>query len=174
VYLPQGWEEQFLYQIELAEKTYSKVAVAGVYGIHREGGGVRRAGHVLDRGNLLREAQPLPCLADSLDELLFAVRVSSGLLLDEELGFDFYATDVTLQAQQAGLRSVVVDSYCEHWSDTPSRGPVASGICDRIIASAERFERKWQHRLPVTTPCFEIHHLGDVREFVRYATGLPK
>ena len=112
-------------------------------------------------------------LVDSLDELLLAVRTDAGLRLDPALGFDFYATDLVLQAQARGLCAAVVDGYCEHWSSTPSQGSAPQSLLDRINASGDVFERKWAHRLPVTTPCFPVEREGDVRQFLAQALALP-
>lgn len=162
VYLPFGWDNQFKHGLRTAESLFSGLAVVGVYGVTGAGPTARRAGHVLDRGQLLHEPFTLPCLVDSMDELLFAVRCSSHLELDAGLGWDFYATDMVLQAQELGHQCAVVDALCEHWSDTPTSGLMPSGLMERIDKSAKHFERKWAHRLPITTPCFEIGKPGDV------------
>lgn len=170
VFLPDGWDVGFARGLIDAQTRYPDMAVAGVYGVAGAATLAKRAGQVLDRGNLLREPEPLPCLVDSLDELLFAVRVDSGLRLDPALGFDFYATDLVLQAQANGRQAVVIDAYCEHWSDTPASGCVPGTVVDRICASAAVFERKWATSFPVTTPCFDIARKGDVAEFIRRIT----
>jgi len=161
VHLPPDWDHTFIAAIRAAETRFPKLAVVGVYGVAGAGAAARRAGHVLDRGTLLREATPLPCRADSIDEMLFAVRVDAGLLLDPALGFDFYGTDVVLSAQQSGLDAAVVDACCEHWSNTP-REIAAPSLAARVARSGEIFERKWRHRLPVSTSCFSIDKVGDV------------
>lgn len=161
VLLPAGWDRRFAAALAEAGRRFPQLAVAGVYGLAGHGAGARRAGHVLDRGTLLREPEPLPCAADSLDELLVAVRPASGLRFDPALGFDFYATDLVLQARQRGLQCAVVDAYCEHWSDTPRSG-APPGLAARIKASARAFEAKWAGQLPVSTPCFHIDRAGAV------------
>jgi hypothetical protein len=98
--------------------------------------------------------------------LLFAVRVDSKLRLDPALGFDFYATDLVLQAQQQGWQCAVLDVCCEHWSDTPASGAVPTAVVQRIKQSARVFERKWEAKLPISTPCFEINKAGDVAAFI--------
>jgi hypothetical protein len=143
-----------------------QLAVAGVYGIASGPGPVRRAGHVLDRGALLRESAALPCAVDSLDELLFAVRADSPLKLDPALGFDFYATDIVLQAQARGLSAAAVDAYCEHWSDTPTGATVAAGLAERILRSGRAFEAKWSHRFPLETSLLPLRAPGDVERFI--------
>lgn len=166
VFLPDGWDKRFSQALAAAQRQFPKLAVAGVYGIAGAGAQARRAGHVLDRGTLLREGSPLPCLVDSLDELLFAVRVDTGLQLDPALGFDFYATDLVLQAQAQGWQCAVLDACCEHWSGTPASGAVPPAVVQRIKRSAQIFERKWSQRLPITTPCFDIAQPGDVAAFI--------
>ena len=86
--------------------------------------------------------------------------------MDPALGYDFYGTDVVLKAREAGLQSAVIDAYCEHWSDTPMGGTMPAKLVQRILASATVFEGKWQHRFPITTPCFDIAATGDVQKFV--------
>jgi hypothetical protein len=166
VFLPEGWDTRFTDVLAEALERFPRLAVAGVYGIAGTGVNARRAGHVLDRGTMLLEPEPLPCLVDSLDELLFAVRVDSGLQLDPALGFDFYATDLVLQAHARGWQCAVVDACCEHWSGTPASGAVAQAVVNRIKASALAFEQKWASRLPITTPCFHIAKPGDVASFI--------
>ena len=173
VFLPQDWDTLFTQALAVALQRFPKLAVAGVYGIAGAGADARRAGHVLDRGTLLREPAPLPCLVDSLDELLFAVRIDTGLRLDPALGFDFYATDVVLQAQAQGWQCAVVDAYCEHWSGTPASGDIPQAVVERILANGEVFEHKWRHRLPVTTPCFEMNQPGDVAQSINQIMAIP-
>lgn len=167
VVLPAGWDHRFLAALHEAQQRWPRLAVAGVYGL----AGSERAGHVLDRGRVLREALPLPSPADSLDELLFAVRADSGLALDPSLGFDFYATDLVLQAQAAGLQAAVVDAYCEHWSDTPTGREVGDALAQRILASGRAFEAKWASRFPVHTSWLTLRAPGDVERFVRDLRG---
>lgn len=166
VLLPEGWDTRFLQALAQGVRQFPQAVVAGVYGISGRGAAAHRAGHVLDRGTLLREPCPLPCLADSLDELLFAVQAGHGLTLDPALGFDFYGTDVVLQAQSRGLQALVVDAYCEHWSNTPTGRVIPASLARRIQASGTAFERKWAHRLPVQTSWLAVERPGDVDRFL--------
>lgn len=163
VVLPLDWDTQFVIALTRAMQLYPKLAVVGVYGIAGSGTQATRAGHVLDRGTLLRESTALPCLVDSLDELLFAVRVDSHLQLDAALGFDFYGTDLVLEAQKKGLQCAVVDAYCEHWSDTPLQGAMPSTLITRVMDSSREFKKKWASRLPVSTSCFELTRDSDLQ-----------
>lgn len=166
VYLPSGWETQFQRALYEAQLLWPSLAVAGVYGVRGADKDIVRAGHVLDRGQLLKEPTSLPCQVDSIDELLVAVRTNTDLRMDPAMGFDFYATDLVLQAQEAQMCAAVLDAFCEHWSDTPAHGVMPSSLINRVKKNALAFEYKWEHRLPVTTPCFEIHKPGDVANFV--------
>lgn len=162
VFLPSGWDQQFISALHAAAGIFPRLAVAGVYGIVGASVAAQRAGHLLDRGCLLKEPLALPCRVDSLDELLFAVRGNSGLQLDPALRFDFYASDLALMAMERNLQAVVVDAYCEHWSSTPQDAAISTGLFDRILASGKVFEKKWAHRLPFATSCFSIERVGDV------------
>lgn len=172
VFLPEGWDARFMQVLSEAQALFPRLAVAGVYGIAGAGVQAQRAGHVLDRGTLLCEPTPLPCLVDSLDELLFAVRVGTGLQLDPALGFDFYATDLVLQAQAQGWQCAVVDACCEHWSGTPAFGTMPAGVAERIQSNGAAFEHKWRDRLPVTTPCFDVVQPGDVALSIARIVGM--
>ena len=166
VYLPQGWDLKFASALQEAVSHWPMLAVAGVYGVSGFGPRITRSGHVLDRGKDLHEPTPLPALTDSLDELLVAVKVGSGLRMDPALGFDFYGTDLVLQAKQKGMQAAVLEAYCEHWSNTPDVRPLPESLVRRISQNAQAFEHKWQHALPLSTSCFDIAKPGDVAQFL--------
>lgn len=166
VRLPPGWWDQFAQALQQASAQWSNLAVVGVYGLSGWGESAVRAGEVCDRGQWLREPTALPCPASSLDELLVAVDLGSGLWMDESLGFDFYATDLCLQARAAGRAAAVLGAPCFHESATPARGSLPRSTLARIAESGQAFERKWAPQLPVLTPCFEIRQPGDVRAFI--------
>ena len=162
VVLPEGWDALFGQAIAHAERQWGRLSVVGAYGVIGAGAQAVHAGHVLDRGHVLRGAAPLPSLVDSLDELLVAVRSDSGLRMDPALGWDFYATDLVLQAQAAGLQAAAVDAFCEHWSNTPQHPPLPRPTAQRIARSGAVFEAKWEQKLPITTTCAAISRRGDV------------
>jgi hypothetical protein len=166
VYLPPGWEEHFKEKIKEAIQRWPKLGVVGVYGVASMESRAANVGHVLDRGNLLKESIPLPCLVDSLDELLLGVRLATGLRFDPEMEFDFYGTDLVLQAQTMGWDCAVVDAYCEHWSGTSSGESQPLKLAQRIKKSATIFEAKWASRMPITTSCFHIAKPGDVAAWI--------
>ena len=165
VYLPQGWDQVFINNLEHAQAQYSNLAVVGLYGVAGYGPNTVRAGKILDRGRVLHELSPLPCLVDSIDELLIATRADLHLGFDPALGFDLYGTDVVLTAQMQNLLAAVIEAPCEHWSDAPSHPPFPPSLVRRITQSAAAFESKWQKRFPLATPCFEINQIGAVKAF---------
>jgi len=158
------WLATLRRHLQQALVLWPQLAVAGAYGISREG---HRAGRILDRGHIRHEACPLPVLAQSLDEMLLLVRASSALRMDAALGFDFYGTDLVLQAEQKAWQAAVLDIECEHWSATPLQPPYADALIDRIACSASAFERKWQHRLPVITPCIHFERVGAAQQLAQ-------
>jgi hypothetical protein len=166
VLLPGDWDRQFLDALRSAQQVLPKLAVAGVYGIASGEAGSQRAGHVLDRGLLLRESAALPCPVDSLDELLFAARADTQLMLDPAMGFDLCATDLVLQAQAKGWTAAAVDAYCEHWSDSPRTAPISDRLAERIVRNGRAFEAKWRHRFPIETSWLTLRAPGDVERFI--------
>src|SRR3990167_8510890 len=54
VLLPEGWDTRFLQVLAQGVRQFPRAVVAGVYGVNGRGAEARRAGHVLDRGTLLR------------------------------------------------------------------------------------------------------------------------
>jgi hypothetical protein len=154
VFLPNGWDDQLIRQVEVAEREFGPIGVAGVYGVgpatpQNEGLAARRIGRVFDRGRWLDEGTPLPAPAAALDELLFVLRRDAPLEIDADLGFHLYGADLCLQAAERELAVVVIDAPCHHNSRSV-------GLPREFFASAEVIARKWQHRLPVATPCVII------------------
>lgn len=143
VYLPAGWIAAFEAALHEAQLRWPALAVLGVYGTTADH---QHAGEVLDRGLHLEGAIALPCLALGIDELLVAVRLSSGLRMDATLGWDFYASDLALQADAQGFQAAIVHAPCEHWSRTPRSG-ISQVLAERFLKAGRRYLHKWAHRL---------------------------
>lgn len=156
VYLPAGWTDHFLLQYRLAEQTLGRIGVLGVYGVSLRGNGSSRAGHVMERGRLLKEEGDLPAVVDTLDELLLVLSKGTSLTFDPQLGFHFYGADICLAARQQGLPAVVVDAPCHHNS-------VHGGLPAEFFTSASLFAAKWREHLPVATSCAVIERDGTMR-----------
>jgi hypothetical protein len=105
-----------------------------------------------------------------LDELLFAVPRGSSLRLDPDLGFDLYATDLVLQAEERGGCGAVVEAPCEHRSSLP-RTNLPRLIVGRFTKSARVFERKWASRFPLDTPCMKFDLSVPVEEAIEKMVG---
>jgi|APGre2960657373_1045057.scaffolds.fasta_scaffold16677_2 hypothetical protein len=167
VYLPLGWDQQFKLGLAKAQNMFDNLGVVGLYGVAQSGNQVTRIGHVIDRSEQLHEKAEMPALVDSLDELLIATRADLQLGFDPALGFDFYATDLVLEAKKRQITSAVIEAPCEHWSSSPKNPPFPNHLIERVEKSANYFESKWQAQLPITTPCFAINKIGDTSRFVR-------
>ncbi len=154
VALPSGWDHKLLEQLQAAERQFGPIGVAGVYGVGpaiQQNGqfAANRIGQVVDRGRILHERPKLPARVATLDELLLIVPRNTPLRFDPELGFHLYGADLCLQAAEQGLAVVALEAPCHHNSQT-------IGLPEPFFKSAETFARKWQHRLPVATPCVII------------------
>lgn len=158
VVLPRDWFSAFRRELAQAVQRWPDLAVVSNYGLDFQG---RRAGSLLDRGELLQEPMPLPCLARSFDEHLLGLRANAGLRFDPGLGFDLYATDVALSAIRQGFSAAVLDLYCEHWSTTPKCPPFPRSLVSRYLKSASYFEQKWQDELPVASPHMTFDFVGS-------------
>lgn len=173
VYLPKGWLEGFAKGLQSALLRWPKLAVAGVYGIAKDAA-VRDldAGQVIDRGALLQGKLKPPCLVQSMDELLFAVRLDADLSLDAALGWDFYATDLVLTSQAKGWDAAVIDPLTEgaqpveHWSTTP-KTDISDVLGKRILRSGEQFLIKHQKEQEAIrlfhTPIVSMRDLNDLK-----------
>ena len=169
VYLPEGWISSFERSLRIAQARWPNLAVVGVYGTTPEH---QHAGVVIDRGEHLIGEASLPCPALGLDELLVAVRLSSGLRMDPELGWDFYASDLALQAKASGFQAAVVHAPCEHWSTTPRRG-ISDALALRFEAAGCVYLRKWQAMVrtygAVSTPSIRMADEADLRKAIGIA-----
>ena len=180
VVLPSGWDRLVVDQYRRAEQQCGSIGVAGVYGVGevREAPGqplaVARIGRVVDRGRWLDEGPELPARAATLDELLLVIRRDTPLRFDPALGFHLYGADLCLQAGERGLAVVVLGALCHHNSRSVR-------LPESFLASAETFARKWDHRLPIATPCAvfdrggHVYLLGNAEPetSLAYAEGLP-
>lgn len=160
VHLPLGWDRGFGQALDAALTRYPNVAVVGVYGVQPDG---THVGHVYDRDRWLGAPQDSACPVRSLDELLLAVRVDSGLCADPHLGWHLYGTDLCLAAHARGLEALVVHAPCEHRSDLPrleethtptERAALQSRlqpVAQAYGRSADALLRRWPHAAPIHT-----------------------
>jgi hypothetical protein len=143
VYLPEDWPARMVAQWRQAEQQGGPVGIAGVFGVLDRRVPFDAIGRVVHRDRLLSH-RSLPSDVDGLDELLLVVPRDTPLRVDGDLGWHLYGTDLALQAQDKGLRVVVVDAPCHHNSLT-GRVPWKYRESERVLA------RKWEDRLPIHT-----------------------
>jgi hypothetical protein len=174
VRLPPGWDQRLIQQLDAAMRQWGPIGVAGVYGVgdptevqpdapapadardaqrqpQRQPPkfAVQRIGRVIHRGHPLFDSPNLPAKVSTLDELLLVVPRNTPLRFDPDLGFHFYGADIRLQAHDRGLAVVALDAACQHNTRT-------AVLPRAFFQSARIFAEKWNHRLPVATPCVVI------------------
>lgn len=149
VYIPKNWGARFWRAIQDAERRFGPIGVAGVFGVS----GDRRvqrteSGLVIDQQGTrtLVGSTPLPAQVRILDGCVLAIRRTSGILPDPELGWHFYDADMCLKSEELGLKNVALESWLLHRSTWREADP-------RFKASEEIFKRKWARALPVEVPC---------------------
>jgi len=143
VYLPESWPARMASQWRTARDQGGPVGIAGVFGVLDRRVPFDAIGRVVHRDRLLSHRH-LPSDVDGLDELLMVVPKDTPLRVEAALGWHLYGTDLALQAQQRGLRVVVLDATCHHNSLT-GRVPSQYRHSERVLA------RKWEDRLPIHT-----------------------
>lgn len=161
VYLPEGWDEGFDKALSAACALDHTLAVVGVYGVQADG---THVGCVYDRDSWLGSPTEGALPVRSLDELLIAVRLDSGLAADPVLGWHLYGTDLCLQAEAKGLNSAVLYAPCEHHSSLPRdpgrvNGSALGKLQDVVKAfncSAAELIGKWPDAWPLVTPIASI------------------
>ena len=151
VFLPEGWVQRLLMEIERLPKDWGVIGSFGVSEGHGTCGRVWSTGQGRELGRKLDSPQP----AISLDELLLVVRAESGLSFDESLdGFHLYATDLILMAARRKLPSFVVDLPVVHNSR-------ALFWLDRSYRRAQQFlRRKYPDVLPISSLIIPVDRFG--------------
>jgi SAM-dependent methyltransferase len=134
IYLPRGWDSQFLRQFREAERHLPSVGVAGVFGYRFGPDGKTDLGRVLDRQTLYDLPAALPAEADGLDEIVLAVRRGTPLRFDPQLGFHLYGADICLSARRQGLPVAVLDAPCLHNSLFAYLSPEFHRARERLLA----------------------------------------
>jgi hypothetical protein len=150
VFLPAGWTAQVQRSLAWLKKNEPQWAIAGICGVQSSGG---RHGNVYCTGlgaKLGADFLP-PVEVQTVDELLFIVRKSSGVRFDEALpGYHMYGTDICLEARARGLKCYAISAFCIHNTNGYAMLPW------HFWKAYLYMRRKWKDVLPVTTPCIEI------------------
>lgn len=148
VYLPDGWLDQAVSQLNALSGLHPSWKVAGPYGVRDNG---EHIGCVWD-ANLARELGKVgfaPTSVGSLDELLLILRRDDDFAFDENLPhFHLYGTDLVQTALAAGRGAFAIELPVVH--NNRPWDSLGGGYLD-----AYRFARKkWRNRLPIhTTVC---------------------
>ena len=121
-----------------------EVALAGLVGCERSG---RFHGHIVDpNGHCFWGALPHDVVA--LDEVLIAVRKSSGLRFCVEVpGFHCYGADLCFEADRRGLRIVAIDAPLLHLST----GKLDASYDRASKWLLEKWGARYGHVLPMPT-----------------------
>ena len=146
VYLPLGWDTQFLSGLEKARRIYDPLGAVGLFGIRFIGQDRTCHGRVIDRHRFLDMPYPLPARVDASDEILLAFPRDTPLRMDPTLGFHLYGTDVCLQARSRGLNNVAVEAPVFHNSLYFSQPTEAFQVSGRLML------RKWPTVRPLFAP----------------------
>lgn len=143
VYLPKGWLDRLISQIDEIERHGENWGVIGLYGRRPNGDEVGRVWSS-GLGRVLGDSGFAPAEVVTLDELVLIVRKASGLRFDEGVpGFHFYGTDIVMQGRVRNIPSYVVEAPAIH-----NGKPVRS--LKGAYAEAYRYmQRKWAKHLPI-------------------------
>lgn len=143
VYLPEGWLDRLIEQIDVLERSQPNWSVTGLYGRRVTG---EEVGLVWSSGlgRVVGQGGFAPAEAVTLDELVLILRRESGLRFDEQIpGFHMYGTDIVTQGRVSGMPAFVLDAPAIH-NSRPVR------TLNGAYADAYRYmQRKWRKHLPL-------------------------
>lgn len=151
VYLPAGWGDRLVMQLNRLSAEDPHWAVAGLVGIGASG----LVGRVWSTSvsKIIEGSDPLPARVNILDELLLVIPTSNSTMFDERLpGFHLYGTDIVQEALTKGRHSYVVDAPAVHhdkiyiWLDPQYR------------RAWWYMRAKWRDRLPIQTLVAPLEH----------------
>jgi hypothetical protein len=151
VYLPAGWIEGVLRELEFISAHDPLWGVVGVWG--ERGGCAEPAGHVYDGGwrQVLGSKFRGGVEVESLDELVLILRRSTGLRFDPTVpGFHMYGTDICQEARRRGRRCYAIAAFCIH--NTRQHGMLPWQFWKAYLV----MRKKWRAQLPIRTSCTRI------------------
>jgi glycosyltransferase involved in cell wall biosynthesis len=149
VYFPKGWKENLDRTLKWLATRDPEWGALGVFGITRSAK-AEPFGHCYSTGLQRVLGAPFgnPIRAQTLDELVLVVRLSSGLRFDEKLpGFHLYGADLCLQACVARMDCYIIPAFCIHNSNG------VKYLSWGYWRSYFYMRRKWWNLLPITTCC---------------------
>jgi len=157
VFLPEGWDEAFLRQVERVERMDPSWALVGCAGTLVCDQVKQWAGHIDDRGIPFGAAEGLPVQVESLDELLIACRRADAEFDEGMPNYHLFATELCLRRRREGRRVYAIDAFCHHNSRLRRDGipgPFALG-CGYLYA-------KYPDMLPIVATSVTIQRIDGV------------
>lgn len=92
-----------------------------------------------------------PTEVQTLDEIVLALRKSSGLRFDEKLPhFHLYGSDICLRAALRGMKSYAISAFCVH--NTYAN----FNLSKEFYKCCKYMRRAWRGSLPIQTTCVRI------------------
>jgi hypothetical protein len=154
IYLPLGWDSQFVAGFNQAIEQFDPLGVVGLFGVAFRGRPRTEVGRVVDRHKLLNTPTSLPALVDGLDELLLAFPRGTPVRLDPALGFHLYGTDACFQAAARSHNNVVIEAPVFH-NSLYSRRSEAFHVSRRLLLA------KWPDVRPLHTSMGQLETQVD-------------
>lgn len=147
IYLPEGFLDRLIAQINQLESEGRAWGVLGPFGLRSDGDAAGRVYSVAigrELGTRLPAPQPVVCF----DEIVLVLKRDGGLRFDEDLpGFHLYGVDIVLQARHRSLGAYAIDAPVVH-VDRPVQVQVLLGAYRRAY---EYMKKKWSAELPIPT-----------------------
>lgn len=152
VYLPAGWLDLAVEQLNRLEEASPDWMVAGSYGVRKDGTHIGRVWDV-NMGKELGERGFSPAAVESLDELLLILKRPADFEFDRDLPhFHLYGTDLVQTAWDRGRSAWAVELPVVH-----NNRPYSS-LGGGYVKGYKFARRKWRHRLPIYTTICEISY----------------
>ncbi|GAB0058708.1 hypothetical protein SIID45300_03063 [Candidatus Magnetaquicoccaceae bacterium FCR-1] len=151
VYLPTGWDRQYLAGVARARALDPHAGVFGVYGVATHPDGEQHHGVVVDRHWLRVSGGPFPTEVHSFDELLIGFDRLGFPGTDPRLGYHLYGTDIVCAYRERGMRAWALHAPCFHNSGLGLSNP------PELLRSAEIFQQSnWKRFFPLATTCLRF------------------
>jgi hypothetical protein len=170
VFLPDNWMSDLVRSLHILQSSDSNWGLIGCCGIANDR---TRIGYLYTPGEGIIGApfaNPTPVRV--LDEVVLAVRESSGLTFSEDLpSFHFYGPDICLTAAERRMNCYAISAFCIHNSRQYFEFPREFYACYRYM------KRKWRKSLPLQTSCICVSRFDwdlwkrRVKKIISIASG---
>lgn len=152
VFFPPDWETDMASALDWLQFNNPRWGVVGCWGISHND---EKYGHLYTPGEgVIGRPMRMPQRVRVLDEVVLAIRKSSGLCFGEDIpGFHFYGGDICLTAEQREMDCYAISAFCVHNSRQYFDYP------KDFYVSYRQMKRKWRSVLPIQTSCIRISKL---------------